>query len=540
MGSERELYGKYELVHKIGEGAMAEVFRAVATSIGGFRKPVALKRILPHLSTDAEFVSLFTAGAKLSVALTHGNVVQVFDFGRIDNTYFLAMELVEGCDLTRVLLRQSERDRPMPPEVALYIMAGVLKGLAHAHGRRDEKGRPLHLVHRDVSPHNILLSFEGEVKLTDFGVATATSRVSLTRPHMKLGKFSYMSPEQARIEAVDARSDLWSAGVTLFECLTGRRLFFHEDPSVVLQRVRAPVVPRPSEVAKGLDRDLDELVLRILEKDPRQRPATARGLATELQTELHRRSPGFGEVQLVRYLQELLEDELLETLRPPEPEAGSADTVSDLSRRDRLQERFRNDPRLWTAAELAELLIEDGEIELGVAALRVCALKYAQAGMRAQALYQWGRLRTLGAANAAIEADARALATLNNCASQHLRGRLSATGGRTLDPLIREILDHGYADAGGEDPVLDGLDHRELGEIGALFEPVRATPGQALVREGAPGDHLYIIVQGQVRVVCTNFIGEKLHLSVLHEGEGFGEESFFTGCVRDGDGRGRR
>ena len=225
-----ELFGKYELVARIATGGMAEIFRAVSSSIGGFQKVVALKRILPHLSTDAEFVSLFIAEAKLAVALTHSNIVQVLDFGKVEQSHYIAMEFVEGKDLTQILIKQSRARKQVPVEAACYMLAETARALEYAHARKDRDGSPLGIVHRDVSPHNILVSYDGEVKLTDFGIAKAKNHVTLSKPGVILGKFAYMSPEQAHGELIDARTDIYAAGITLYETLTGRRLFYSEDP----------------------------------------------------------------------------------------------------------------------------------------------------------------------------------------------------------------------------------------------------------------------------------------------------------------------
>ena len=305
-----ELYGKYQLVEKIATGGMAEIFRAVSTSISGFKKEVAVKRILPHLSCDAEFVSLFIDEAKLTVSLSHGNIVQVFDFGRIDSNYYLAMEYVAGRDLTDVLIKQSRRQHGVPVPIALFIIKEILRGLEYAHTRRGSDGVALGIVHRDVSPHNVLLSYDGEVKLTDFGIAKARTRVSLTRPGVVVGKFAYMSPEQARGREVDARSDVYSAGITLYETLTGRRLFHSDDPARVLAKVRDPNVAPPSKYAPSLSGRIDHLVMTALAASPSERFPSCRAFGTAVERELALIAPELSDAHVSRFMKDLFEDEV--------------------------------------------------------------------------------------------------------------------------------------------------------------------------------------------------------------------------------------
>lgn len=305
-----ELFGKYELVARIATGGMAEIFRAVSSSIGGFQKVVALKRILPHLSTDAEFVSLFIAEAKLAVALTHSNIVQVLDFGKVEQSHYIAMEFVEGKDLTQILIKQSRARKQVPVEAACYMLAETARALEYAHARKDRDGSPLGIVHRDVSPHNILVSYDGEVKLTDFGIAKAKNHVTLSKPGVILGKFAYMSPEQAHGELIDARTDIYAAGITLYETLTGRRLFYSEDPLQTLAKVRNPKVPLPSRYNSRITPELDALVMRALAPDPRDRFQTARELSTALTTYLARTRPDFTDFDIAQFMRDSFGDEV--------------------------------------------------------------------------------------------------------------------------------------------------------------------------------------------------------------------------------------
>ncbi len=234
------LFGRYQLLERIARGGMAEVFKAKSYGVEGFEKVVVLKRILPELALNQSFVDMFLHEARLSVALSHANIVQVFDLGREEDTYFIAMEYVLGSDLAQSLRRCRRDGRAVPVEVAVLIACEVARALDYAHRRKDARGRNLGIVHRDISPQNILLSREGEVKVTDFGIAKAASTVEAGGTVR--GKYAYMPPEQARGEAVDARADIYSLGVTLFEILAGENPFapsteFASDPKQVLERV---------------------------------------------------------------------------------------------------------------------------------------------------------------------------------------------------------------------------------------------------------------------------------------------------------------
>ena len=210
---------------------MAEVFRAKRTGVEGFEKIVAVKRILPHLSENQEFVDMFVHEAKVVAGLTHPNIVQIFDLGRIGHSYYIAMEYVHGRDLRTTENRAREKGLRLPLDLSLRIVSQVCAALDYAHRRRDETGRPMQIVHRDVSPPNILISYEGDVKLVDFGIARAATKAPSTERGVLRGKLLYMSPEQAWGRPIDGRSDVFSLGVVLYELVTGAKAFLGEAPT---------------------------------------------------------------------------------------------------------------------------------------------------------------------------------------------------------------------------------------------------------------------------------------------------------------------
>jgi len=272
---------RYELLDRIGVGGMAEIFRGKAVAAGGFEKPVAIKRILPHLSQDPRFVELLIAEAKVLSLLKHRNIVQIFDVGLGDDgKYFLVMEFVDGKDLGAVQRGLEAHRRRMPFDLVLHLGGEICEALEHAHSARAPDGKPMSLVHRDVSPSNVLLSRAGEIKLTDFGIA---KRAEQETGHGAVrGKFAYISPEQARNEHLDPRSDIFSVGILLWELMTGRRLFSQLGDLEALRAVREPMIQRPSEVDRSLPAEVDALVMSALAKDPARRFATAGELGAKL------------------------------------------------------------------------------------------------------------------------------------------------------------------------------------------------------------------------------------------------------------------
>jgi len=274
---------RYELLERIGAGGMAGIFRGKAIAAGGFEKPVAIKRILPHLSQDKRFVELLIAEAKILSQLRHRNIVQIFDVGLADDgQYFLVMEYVDGTDLGALFELLQKQNRRLPLDVALHIGAEVCEALDHAHRAKDADGNPIKLVHRDVSPSNILLSQSGEVKLTDFGIAKS---IEESTGHGSVrGKFAYISPEQARNQHVDGRSDAYSLAICVYELVTGRRLYSSMSDFDALAVAREPKVVRIRDVDPALPEELNRLLTKALDRDPKNRFQSAAELGSALRT----------------------------------------------------------------------------------------------------------------------------------------------------------------------------------------------------------------------------------------------------------------
>ena len=236
---EPKSFGKYFLTDKIAVGGMAEIYKAKVFGVDGFEKTLAIKKILPHFSKDEEFISMITNEAKLVVQLSHPNIVQVYDLGRVRSDYFISMEFIDGMNLRQLMRFAKKNKKTIPIEIVLFIVSEILKGLDYAHNKNGSNGEPLNIVHRDMSPHNILVSHEGEVKIVDFGIARAAQTISHTQIGMLKGKVNYMSPEQALGKPLDHRTDIYSVGIMLFELLTGKRLYEGEAQLEILEKVRS-------------------------------------------------------------------------------------------------------------------------------------------------------------------------------------------------------------------------------------------------------------------------------------------------------------
>jgi serine/threonine protein kinase len=335
-GSNGRQLGPYRLISQLAVGGMAEIYRAKAAGVGGFEKLVALKVIHPNYSDDSEFVQMLVDEAKLAVHLQHANIVQTFDLGRVNgdggDQYYIAMELIEGIDLYKLLRRSSEKDLEFPFEVAAFIAEEAAQGLDYAHRKRDERGRPLEIVHRDISPQNILVSFDGEVKIVDFGIAKAARRAKQTAAGVIKGKYYYMSPEQAWGDPIDARTDIFSTGILLYEMLVGQMLYLEEDMDVLLDKVRKAAIPKPSTKRKDVPAQLESIVMKALAKRPQERFQTAGELATALGRFVRARAPEFNRSRLVAWVKQVLGDEPVETDQPRDPKLSTAVRRAEIER----------------------------------------------------------------------------------------------------------------------------------------------------------------------------------------------------------------
>jgi serine/threonine protein kinase len=316
-------FGRYVLKRRIGQGGMGDIYLAsLPGGIAGVEKVCVIKKLRRLYTNDQEFVVRFLDEARLMVLLSHANIVPVFDAGQHEGDYYLAMEHVDGLNLRDLVAAAHNRRTVLPVAVTLHIAREILEGLSYAHRRSGADGQSLQLVHRDVSPQNVLCSLHGEVKLIDFGLATTRQKVMKTNPRVVLGKYAYMSPEQARGQPVDRRSDLFSVGLLLFEMLTGRKVFNGETVGALMEQIAEHRVMTPSKVVKGVDGELDAVVERALRKSAAERFQTAEEFRDALNRVMARLAPGLSPDALAAVVRETRAEDFSDEATLPVVSAG--------------------------------------------------------------------------------------------------------------------------------------------------------------------------------------------------------------------------
>jgi len=319
--------GKYQLIRRLATGGMAELFLARATALHGFEKLVVLKRILPQHAESEDFIRMFLAEARLAATLHHPNIVQVYDIGEEHGAYFFTMEYVQGQDLRKLVRAARKKSVPIPIEHVLHIIAGVAAGLNHAHEKNGRDGQPLGIVHRDVSPSNVLVTYEGGVKIVDFGIAkAATAQVNTIAGTLK-GKIPYMSPEQCRGEGVDRRSDIFSIGTLLWEMTTGSRLFAGDNEFAILNRVAKGDVPPPSSIRPDYPPELEAIVMRALQADPVQRYESALDMQIDLEDFAREARLPVSSARMSKFMRELFAEEIQKARQELQTDTEDAQTM---------------------------------------------------------------------------------------------------------------------------------------------------------------------------------------------------------------------
>jgi serine/threonine protein kinase len=273
---------RYRVLKRLASGGMAEVFVAESAGIEGFKKQVAIKRVLPALSRKEQFIAMFLDEARLSAFLSHSNVVSVFDIGVGDGTYFIVMEFVDGADLKQVIDHRKKIGQPVPVEQAVFIATRICQGLAYAHELTNVEGRPLNIVHRDITPANVLITKHGEVKIVDFGLAKASSQLAESDAGVIKGKFGYLAPETVKEQGVDHRVDIFAVGIILWEMLSSQRLFLGKTDFATVKLISDAVIPPVSRINPAVSPELDNILARALARDRDARYQTARDFGRDL------------------------------------------------------------------------------------------------------------------------------------------------------------------------------------------------------------------------------------------------------------------
>ena len=378
---------KYRVVRKLEAGGMAEVFQAEMETIEGFKKGVAIKRVLPHLSQNRQFIEMFLDEARLSLKFNHANVAQTFSIGISDNTYFIVMEFIEGVNIRKMMEFHERIGQPVAPEQALFITNEVCKGLSYAHNLKGTDGKPLGVVHRDVSPPNVLLSVQGEVKIVDFGLAKATSQLESTDPGLIKGKFAYLSPEAAHGIEVDKRADIFAAATILWELLAGKRLFKGDSDYDTVMNVRSMPIPPVSSLNRRIPKEVDVILARALERDLGKRYQDAAEFGSDIMRLLFSKQMVVTSYDLGRVVQtiidkepkhvsrevdiidRLIEDELmritnLEGGEDPFSDGANPILASEMSGMLEASPKAMEDPRQWgldLGAELGDMKLPDAK-----------------------------------------------------------------------------------------------------------------------------------------------------------------------------------
>jgi serine/threonine-protein kinase len=305
-------FGKYKLLERIAVGGMAEVFLAVRPGLEGFEKTLAIKRIRPHLSSEESFVKMFLNEAKLAAQLQHPNIVQIYDLGKINSSFYIAMEYISGRDMSRVVPKAEKNGIQFPMEYGMAIAERVLDGLAYAHTKTDDFGGPLHVVHRDITPENIMVAWNGNVKILDFGIAKATTQTDQTKAGEIKGKLSYMSPEQGMGKVLDERSDIFTLGVVLYEWLTGYKLFTGENEMAILKSIIDGRIYPPSYFRDDIPEPVEDILMRALQKDRDQRYQSASEMQFDIQQWLHAADFVPTSTHLANFMKQIFADEIEE------------------------------------------------------------------------------------------------------------------------------------------------------------------------------------------------------------------------------------
>jgi serine/threonine protein kinase/CRP-like cAMP-binding protein len=559
------LFGKYEIIDELAVGGMAEILLAKASFLSGITQQCVIKRILPEYSEHRKFVSMFIDEARITIGLRHPNIVQLFDFGQVDGSYYMAMEYVQGGDLATILNLCRDKGTGVEPRAAAFIARETCLGLQHAHEKKDHTGMHLHIVHRDISPHNVLIGLEGSAKLTDFGIAAAKNKLTLTEPGTVMGKFSYMSPEQALGRPVDNRTDVWATGVVLHEMLTCRRLFVGEGPVETVAQVCDGPIPRVSAFVADVPSVLDDVVSQALRRKEEERFASSADMAKVLSDYLH--GERYDQKSFCDWLEEIGWQDSVSVsgeggMRRPKTRSSISQkptrSIQDLEL-SRLFDDLRARPDVWTLVDIGNRYLELGETDNGLGALRTAAAHFVNRGLWIQAICAFDGARRVLQSEELLE-DFRRLGELRTLPPEGFQALIEEWD---TEGFSADLGRAGPSDKNGptfvrqRSPLFDQLIPEDFAEL-ALGAKVNKVPIKTtIVREGEPGDSLYGVGRGRMVVYCKrddvppggpdtqsttdkdtdegvfrSIDDNRIYLSALADGDFFGEFSFLTNKPR--------
>jgi serine/threonine protein kinase/CRP-like cAMP-binding protein len=550
-----ETFGRYQLDKRLAAGGMAEIFLASTVSIEGFKKQLIIKRMLPKWSKEKGFITKFIDEAKLSSKLHHSNIVQVFDFGRQGDHYYIAAELVPGLDLSELIRELRPKKGHVPDALSAYIIEQVCAGLDYAHEYRDPAIGALRIVHRDVSPGNVLVTWAGQVKVADFGIAIAEQRMSETQPGTIHGKVAYMSPEQARGEPLDRRTDVYSTGLMLYELVTGIRALQASNTRDLLRSAQQPKLTPAEAHRDDLDPELATVLTQALAVDRKQRFQSCNELAEALQRYRVRITALESAATVARYLKTVFPsgttkkdqptDVRKETKALDEQRKEAKQVASEALQKSSVHTAWERqaahylravieEPNVWKLCELAEKARERGLDSIADGLFRTSAAKFAQQGLMLQALTTYRSL---------VEASAYEGAEREIVQLRGLRGKpnsamakYASVGDPLVDPVLEKIFfdsdDASPVEAMPEPPLLAGLTDKEFGALLRIIRPKSVPAGTVLLKQGDKGKSIYLISRGRILLTAKNKKGETITIESLTHGDVFGEAGYFGGVSK--------
>ena len=460
---------RYEPLKKLATGGMAEIFLAKQSGLEGFEKVVVLKRILTHLATDDEFVSMFLDEARIAAKLSHPNIVQIYDLGKADNTFYIAMEYVSGRNIQHLITKQQAVGGHLPVEHVCRIVAGVCDGLFYAHSRKDYDGKPLNIIHRDISPQNILISFAGGVKVVDFGIAKASTQLAQTRAGVLKGKYAYMSPEQVRGSKIDHRSDVFAVGLVMYEMLTGVRAFERDSSLKTLKAIVQDKPLNPREMNPEIPMEVIKILSKALEKNPDRRYKTTQEFQLALEDWLEQSPKKSNNVRLSRFLYDLFDDEL-NSAEGTMVVKGVGQVVIPTSRGEKMKPAIEEevDSKTLTAA-LVDAPERPDQHELVTVPVSV---KAAMGRVRDELANQQMTRPPIAGETASMKQPVRGAA--GNVAAKAGAGNGARVGGRGLEQVLKGATPVPEVDDDDDGRTVPGYDMEQLERDRAAHEAAKA------------------------------------------------------------------